>query len=95
MIPIVAPVLIFLRQKFGEYIVPISPNTIVLTGENKNERLELQKDELLYIQAVENYIEIFFIIVDKKLASKTFRQTLSKVHNQVSYLEKCQIDLIL
>ncbi len=89
MIPIVAPVLIFLRQKFGEYMVPISPNTIVLTGENKNERLELQKDELLYIQAVENYIEIYFITVDKKLTSKTFRQTLSKVHDQASFLEKC------
>ena len=89
MIPIVAPVLIHLRQKFGELIVPISPDTIIISGENKNEKLELQKNELLCIQAVENYIEIYFVDRDKKLRSKIFRQTLSKVHKQVSFLEKC------
>lgn len=89
MIPIVAPVLIYLRQKFGERLVPTPSTLITLTGENKNEVLELQKNDLLYIQAVENYIEIYFMDSDKKLISKTFRQTLSKVHNQASYLEKC------
>ena len=89
MIPIVTPVLLYLRQRFGERILPISPNTIIITGENKNEKLELQKNELLYIQAIENYIEIYFIDSEKKLLSKTFRQTLSKVHDQVSFLEKC------
>ncbi|NQY30631.1 MAG: LytTR family transcriptional regulator [Flavobacteriaceae bacterium] len=89
MIPIVAPVLLYLRQKFGQRIIPNSPNTIIITGENKNEKLKLHKKELLYIQAVENYIEIFFVDRDKKLLSKTFRQTLSKVHEQVSFLEKC------
>jgi len=89
MIPIVTPVLLYLRQKFGQRIIPSSPNTIIITGENKNEKLKLQKNELLYIQAVENYIEIFFVDRDHKLLSKTFRQTLSKVHEQVSFLEKC------
>lgn len=89
MIPILAPILIYLRQKFGELIVPMSPNTIIIRGENKNEKLELQKNELLFIQAVENYIEIYFVDADKKLRSKTFRQTLSNVHKQVSFLEKC------
>jgi hypothetical protein len=89
MIPIVAPVLIFLRQKFGELNIPTSPDVITIIGENKNETLELQKDKLLYIQAIENYIDIYFIDAHKKLTSKTFRQTLSKVHNQVSFLEKC------
>jgi hypothetical protein len=89
MTPIIAPVLIFLRQKFGKLSIATSPNTITITGENKNETLELQKDKLLYIQAIENYIDIYFINTQKKLTSKTFRQTLSKVHNQVRFLEKC------
>ena len=89
MIPIIAPVLLYLRQKFGERILPISPNTVIITGENKNEKFELQKKDLLYIQAIENYIDIYFVDRDKKLCSKTFRQTLSKVNEQVSFLEKC------
>ncbi len=89
MVPIVAPLIIYLRQKFGQRIIPNSPTTIIITGENKNETFKLQKNDLLYIQAVENYIEIFFVDQDKELLSKTFRQTLSKVHEQVSFLEKC------
>ncbi|MFK8039281.1 MAG: LytTR family DNA-binding domain-containing protein [Crocinitomicaceae bacterium] len=89
MIPIVAPILIYLRQKFGERIVPVAPDTIIIQGENKNEKLELLKSELLWIKSVENYIEINFISPDKKLHSKTFRQTLSNVHKQLSFLEKC------
>lgn len=89
MIPIIAPVLLYLRQKFGELIVPKSPDTIFIIGKNKNETLELQKNELLYVQSVENYIEIYFIDSGKKLHSKTFRQTLSQVYEQLPFLEKC------
>ena len=89
MIPIVAPLLLYLRQKFGEHIIPIPQNTIIITGENKNEILKLEKKELLYINAIENYIEIFFVDTGKNLLSKTFRQTLSNVHQQLPFLEKC------
>lgn len=89
MIPIVAPILIYVRQKFGERILPIPPDTLIISGENKNEQVELKRNELLYIQAVENYIELFFIDSDQKLSSKIFRQTLSKVQDQVPFLEKC------
>lgn len=89
MIPIIAPVFIYVRQKFGERIIPQSSDAIVITGKNKNERLEILKNELFYIQSVENYIEIYYLKPDKQLQSKTFRQTLSQVHEQVSFLEKC------
>lgn len=88
-IPVIAPLLLYLRQKFGERIVPISKNSIIIHGENKNELLSLKKNELLYIKAVENYIEIFFIDTDNNRLSKTFRQTLSNVHKQLPFLEKC------
>jgi hypothetical protein len=89
MIPVIAPMLIFLRQKFGELTVPVSENEVLISGENKNEILKLEKNELLYVKAVENYIEIFFVDSTNKLQSKTFRQTLSKVHLQIPFLEKC------
>ena len=89
MTPVFVPIMIYLRQKFGERILPLSSNTIILVGENKNEILKLEKEELLFIKAVENYVEICFIDKNKRVISKTFRQTLSNVCEQVPFLEKC------
>jgi len=89
MIPVIAPVLLFLRQKFGERIIPLSSNSILLTGENKNETLSLEKEDLLFIKAFENYVEIYFVDDNNKVVSKTFRQTLSNVYKQIPSLEKC------
>ena len=89
MIPVFVPPMLYLRQKFGERIMPLADNLIILTGENKNEILRLEKEELLFIKAVENYIEICYIDKNKKITSKTFRQTLSNVCEQVPFLKKC------
>lgn len=89
MVPVFVPAMLYLRQKFGERIVPLPKNSIQLTGENKNEILRLEKDDLLFIRAVENYVEICFVDNHKKVISKTFRQTLSKVCEQAPFLEKC------
>ncbi len=89
MIPVFAPPMLYLRQKFGERIIPPAKNSIVLIGENKNEILKMEKEELLFIRAVENYVEICFIDKSKKVISKTFRQTLSNVSEQLPFLEKC------
>lgn len=89
MIPVFVPPMLYLRQKFGERIIPISSNSIILTGENKNEVLSMEKDELLFVKAIENYVEICFINQNKKVISKTFRQTLSNINAQLPFLEKC------
>lgn len=88
MIPVFFPPMIYLRQKFGERIVPLPVNSVVLVGENKNEVLHLKKDELLFVGAIENYVEICFT-QNGSVASKTFRQTLSNVHRQLPFLEQC------
>lgn len=89
MIPVIAPLLVYLRQRLGTRIIPIPPSTVTIHGRNKHETLQLKKGELLYIKAVENYIEICYVGTDKNLLSVTFRQTLSHVHQQASFLEKC------
>jgi hypothetical protein len=89
MLPVFIPIMIYLRQKFGERIIPPVTNSIVLTGENKNEILRIEKEELLFIKAVENYIEICFMDKHKQVISVTFRQTLSTVCEQLPFLEKC------
>lgn len=89
MTPVFFPAMLYLRQKFGECIVPLPPHSIVLSGENKNEVLRLEKERLLFVRAVENYVEICFVDQNKKAISKTFRQTLSKICEQAPFLEKC------
>lgn len=89
MLPVFVPPMLYLRQKFGERILPPAQNSIVLMGENKNEILHLQKAELLFIKAIENYVEICFTDKNGKIASKTFRQTLSNICEQAPFLEKC------
>nr|WP_294858660.1 LytTR family DNA-binding domain-containing protein [uncultured Fluviicola sp.] len=89
MIPVFAPVMLYLRQYFGERIIPLCSNSILLFGENKNEVLSLEKTDLLFVKAFENYVEIHFLDENAKAVSKTFRQTLSKVYKQIPSLEKC------
>lgn len=89
MIPVFAPVMLYLRQQFGERVVPLPVNSVLLTGENKNEVLNLDKGNLLFVKAFENYVEIHFMDENGKFASKTFRQTLSNVCQQIPFLEKC------
>jgi hypothetical protein len=89
MIPVFLPPMLYLRQKFGERIIPLPENSILLIGENKNEILRLEKEDLLFVKAVENYVEICFVDKTQKVISKTFRQTLSNVFGQLPFLEKC------
>lgn len=89
MIPVFVPPMVYLRQKFGERIIPPAENSIILIGENKNEILRLDKEDLLFIKAVENYVEICYVDENQKVISKTFRQTLSNICVQLPFLEKC------
>lgn len=89
MIPVFVPLMVYFRQKLGERIVPPAASSFVLIGENKNEVLHLEKEQLLFIKAVENYVEICFTDEDQKVVSLTFRQTLSNVSKQLPFLEQC------
>ena len=82
------PLLIFLRNNFGVIVTPEEVLRIHLKGSNKNERLSLNKEQLLYIKASENYVEIVY---DESgtIRQKVFRNTLNSVHQQVPFLLKC------
>lgn len=89
MMPVFVPPMVYLRQRLGERILPPIKNSFILVGENKHEQLQLQKQDLLFVKAVENYVEICFVDATQKVISKTFRQTLSNVGQQLPFLEKC------
>lgn len=89
MLPIVAPVLIFLRQQFGKRTAKKLKDSILIKGSNKHEELNLKRTHVLFIHALENYVEIYFIDDNNKINSKTFRQTLTNIKNQQPFLERC------
>lgn len=62
---------------------PADNGTIVLTGENQGEKLELLREHLLAVQALDNYVNVFWEAADQ-LQSTLLRSTLSNIAGQVS-----------
>lgn len=89
MIPLVSPFLVYLRQRLGSRTIITSPDTVVIQGENKEEILTLPKSHVVYVQAMENYVDIIYRDQSMTLKSKTFRQTLSKIQQEHRFLFKC------
>jgi DNA-binding LytR/AlgR family response regulator len=58
-------------------------NLVAVTGNNKNEQLELQSNNLLLITASDNYIEIWFL-ENEKLQKRLFRNTLKSVQESLT-----------
>jgi len=88
MVLILLPFHIFFRNKFGTIEIPPSSKEIELNGINKGEQIRIQKHELLFVKASENYVEIFFIKNNSTL-HKTFRNTLTSIKTQAPFLHRC------
>ncbi|MDT0606382.1 LytTR family DNA-binding domain-containing protein [Croceitalea rosinachiae] len=84
---ILLPFYIYLRSKFGELITSDSLNEIDIYGINKDEKITIKKEELLYIKASENYVNIYYT-KNNIIQLKTFRSTLTAVKKQVPFLYK-------
>ena len=88
MVLIVLPFHIFLRNKFGKIETSHSSSEIELNGINKGEQIRLRRQELLFVKASENYVEIFYIKNNSTL-HKTFRNTLTAIKTQAPFLHRC------
>jgi hypothetical protein len=64
-------------------LLPGSNSPIVLTGENQGEKLELLHENLLAVQALDNYVNVFWEANDQ-LQSTLLRNTLTNIADQVS-----------
>jgi len=78
----------FLRHSIIPIEIPPSSKEIELNGINKGEQIRIQKHELLFVKASENYVEIFFIKNNSTL-HKTFRNTLTSIKTQAPFLHRC------
>lgn len=58
-------------------------NLIAITGNNKNEQLEIYSDNLLLITASDNYVEICFL-ENEKLQKRLFRNTLKSIQESLT-----------
>lgn len=84
---ILFPFYIYLRNTFGELITPDSLTEIEISGINKGEKITLKKEELLFIKASENYVEICYA-KNNVIQYKTFRNTLTAMSQQAPFLYK-------
>ena len=74
----------------------IDNETIKLEGDNVNEKLEIGVNELLLIQADDNYSKIFWN-GDYKLKKKMIRSSLKNLEKQISqtYIQRCHRSFIV
>ncbi|WP_168796339.1 LytTR family DNA-binding domain-containing protein [Flagellimonas onchidii] len=84
---ILFPFYIYLRNKFGELTTPKSLNEIDFYGINKGEKITIKKEELLFIKASENYVNIYYA-KNNKIQYKIFRNTLTAINEQAPFLHK-------
>lgn len=54
-----------------------SSSTIQLTSENQGESFDLDKNDLLYLQSAENYVEVYFL-ENGKVQKRVIRNTLKR-----------------
>lgn len=84
---ILLPFYIYFRNKFGEFITAESLSEIELSGINKGEKLIVQKEAILFVEASENYVKIFYT-KNNNIKFKTFRNTLTAINQQAPFLYK-------
>ncbi len=56
---------------------------ITLTGENQNETLRLDADQIAYLSAADNYVQVFFF-ENEALKSRMLRATLKKMEDALA-----------
>ncbi|MEL6943272.1 MAG: LytTR family DNA-binding domain-containing protein, partial [Bacteroidota bacterium] len=90
MIPIMvilSPFYAYTRNKLGEFITPDSLGEVEIYGSNKNEKISITKESLLFVKASENYVNIYYG-ENGEVQHKTFRNTLAAINTQVPFLQK-------
>lgn len=88
-IPIILPLWIYLRSKYGVIEVPLyhkeapgKVKTVTINGSNKSETLSILESDFIYAKAQQNYVDLYFKTADG-MQHKIFRSTLSNIMKQL------------
>lgn len=85
---IVLPLLLFLRWGAGKLFSKekkISKKVIVLTGQLKKDYLQVRPEQLIFIKAADNYVEINYLR-DQGISKHLMRGTLKKIASTATHL---------
>ena len=85
---ILLPFYIYLRNKFGDLITAESLSEFKFSGINKGEEILILKEDVLFIKASENYVDIFHT-KNNTIQQTTFRNTLTAIKSQAPFLYQC------
>lgn len=72
--------------------VYIAQTHLLLRGENKKEKLEVQPEKIICLHAADNYTRIFYITDDERICSVLFRSSLKRQEEILSaypYFFRC------
>jgi hypothetical protein len=84
-IPIIVPLWIYLRFKFGKMKTVDTSRTselLTITGDNKTESFSMSSSDFILARAQQNYVQIFFV-EDGKIEQQLLRSTLSNIKDQI------------
>ncbi|WP_188465749.1 LytTR family transcriptional regulator DNA-binding domain-containing protein [Marivirga lumbricoides] len=85
------PFIAYLRIKYGKVISQqqlINPN-ISLSGQNKEDHLEISLQQLLCLKAEDNYVRIIYLNKNIEVQEVLMRNTLAAMARQVPQLSYC------
>lgn len=71
------------EKKLSEQTPSVHHSTISFTGENNNERFQVEDHQLLYIESASNYVKIFFE-KNGKLSYTILRITMKKIEESLA-----------
>ncbi|MBD1262416.1 LytTR family transcriptional regulator [Maribacter polysiphoniae] len=86
-IPIVVPLWLYLRSKYGLIEVPLYSKgnitkTVTIVGNNKAETLTIFESDFIFAKAQQNYVDVYFKSKNG-IQQQTFRNTLSNTMKQL------------
>lgn len=88
-IPIVVPLWLYLRSKYGSIEVPLYDKentkrnkTITIIGNNKSETLTIFEADFIFAKAQQNYVDVYYK-TENGMQQETFRNTLSNIMKQL------------
>ena len=88
-IPIVIPLWLYLRSKYGIIVVPVDnkKNTkltkaVTIVGNNRSETLIIFESDFIFARAQQNYVDVYFK-TKNGIQQQTFRSTLSNIIKQL------------
>ncbi|MEM6344591.1 MAG: LytTR family DNA-binding domain-containing protein [Bacteroidota bacterium] len=77
--------LLFIARRYVQGLLPPAAEAIILTGENKRDRLMLKSSELVCISNAQNYVEIYYL-EQAQLKKKLIRTSLKQLQAEHDFL---------